>query len=55
MRANTSMTDWIDAKASLPRLLSEIAFGDQPAQEAVRGASLALAVRSPRGRTPRPY
>lgn len=42
MRASPSMTDWLEARAALPGLLSEIAFGDAPPRPSIERAALAL-------------
>lgn len=47
MATNPSVTDWIEARASLPRLLSEVAFGDSPCREVAAKAAEALAVPAP--------
>jgi len=50
MSASPSMTDWLDARASLPGLLSEIAFGDAPPQATIERATMALTTRGLRNR-----
>lgn len=47
MRHNYSVMDWMDARAALPSLLSDIAFGTRPVSTIAPHASAALAMDRP--------
>ena len=46
MKAFSSIFDVIDAKASIPSLMSELAFGTQPSGPTAAALSSAMSVRS---------
>jgi hypothetical protein len=47
MRTTNSIMDWMDARASLPSLLSDIAFGSGPVAASASRAAAALAMERP--------
>lgn len=47
MRTSNSIMDWMEARAALPSLLSDIAFGSGPVAASASRAAAALAMDRP--------